>query len=114
MTTLKYPLTVQNGTLVLTTGYSEKIPEVITHILMTSKEERVLNPDFGVDEGIFSLVSNIPQYLRSLESSLTAGLQEYPGVSIRLVGYIEADSGEIPVTCYWSLEDLTGEVTVTL
>lgn len=113
MSTLKYPITISNGTLVLTQDYEKLIPEVITHTLLTLREERVMQPDFGIPEVTFNLLTDLPGFLRELESSLAFTLKEYPGVSVRLVGFAD-DSGEIPVTCYWSLDELQGEVEVTL
>lgn len=108
MTTLGYPIEATNGSLRLN---SEPAPEVIKHILMTSQEERVLNPDFGVDDQVLSLLPNIPRYLQELEQALTYGLQEYPDISVQLLGSSEADSGEVQVTCLWETNDATGEFT---
>lgn len=113
MTTLKYPIEAVNGSLQLTTDELKKIPEVIRHIIQTQYEERVLNPDFGTDAVEFNILYDLPKFLRSLEDSLSYGLSAYGDVSIRLVGYA-SDSGEIPVTCYWSVDEVTGELEVIL
>ena len=113
MTTFKYPLEVLNGTLVLTSDYTRTIPEVIAHILQTQITERVLNPEFGIEPTEFNNFYNLPSLLRSLEESLAFGLVEYPGASVRLVGYAD-DSGTIPVTCFYDIDETSGEVTVIL
>ena len=113
MTTFKYPFEAANGSLVLTTDELKKVPEVIKHVLQTQFEERVMNVEFGIDAAEFNVLYDLPKFLRSLEESLTTVLAAYGDVSIRLVGYAD-DSGEIPVTCYWDVDEDFGTVEVTL
>jgi hypothetical protein len=113
MTTFKYPFEALNGSLVLTSDELKKIPEVIKHVLQTQFEERVMNVEFGVAAAEFNTMYDLPKFLRSLESSLEIVLAVYGEVSIRLVGYAE-DSGEIPITCYWDVDEDFGTVEVTL
>jgi hypothetical protein len=113
MTTFKYPITILNGTVQLTSEYDRTIPEVIAHILQTTYEERVMTPDFGIGGVEFTVVSDLPRLLRSLEQSLTLGLSQYPGVTFRLVGYLGED-GEIPITCFYQVDEQDGEIQVIL
>lgn len=113
MSTFAYPLAVLNGSLVLTSDYTRVVPEVIAHILQTKLEERVLQPDFGISDVEFNNLYDLPRLLRELEESLRFGLQDYPGVSYRLVGYAD-DSGSIPVTCYYAIDETNGTLTVIL
>ncbi len=113
MTTFTYPIQLTNGSIALTSDYSRVVPEVIAHILQTKVEERVLNPDFGVSEYTFENAYDLPRMLRSLESSLAAGLAEYPGITFNLVASLD-DSGQVPVTCYYQVDELESSITVAL
>ena len=113
MTTFSYPITFINGTIALTSDYQRTVPEVIAHILQTKTEERVLNPSFGISDTEFSNAYDLPRLLRSLETALATNLSQYPGVSFRLTGYLD-DSGIIPVTCYYDINGLAGEVNIDL
>jgi phage baseplate assembly protein W len=107
MGTLSYPLTVENGGLKLTSDQVKLIPEVMKHILQTRYEERVMRPlTFGINSPEFVNVSYLPDLLTDLEASLAEGLQEYPGVTFRLLGSV-SDDGNIPITVYWYVDDIT-------
>lgn len=113
MTTLSYPITAANGGLLLTSEPEKLAPEVIKHVLMTVQEERVLNPEFGVSDQTFNLLPDIPGYIQELEQALAYGLQEYPEISVKLLGGSVADSGETSITCLWETNNASGEFVWT-
>lgn len=107
MTTLRYPITAENGSLLLTREEERKIPEVIRHCLQTRLEERPMRPDWGIEDPEFNVVYDLPAYLRTVETALIEALGEYPGTSLSVVGAIN-DSGTLPVTVYWQWQELEG------
>ena len=113
LTTLKYPITVANGTLVLTSDESIKAEEVIRHILLTEIEERPMIPEFGIYANEFDVVYSLPDFLREIEGSLRVNLAQYPGIDVRLTGFLN-DSGRVDLTCFFSYEEQAGQINILL
>jgi hypothetical protein len=113
MTTLGYPIQSNNGNLQLVLENERLIPQVVTHILQTKQEERVMNPEFGIGVNEFTNAYNLSELLGQLDEALNQALTEYPGVLYKLLGYLD-DSGQVEVTCLYYIDELAPEASVTL
>jgi phage baseplate assembly protein W len=113
MTTFAYPIRVSNGTIVLVSEYTNKVPQVLRHIIQTSYEERVMQPDWGTGLSLFSDTTNVGILLSRLESDVKRGLVSYSSLDIRLTARL-GDEGVLSITCYYSVNDTDGQLTINL
>lgn len=103
MSTLRYPLKVHQGTLMLTDDYPTVVADAIVSCIQTWQGERVWVPGYGRDVDILRTVSNIPDVLGQLRASLDTGLTEYQDVSYSLASSLPDGSGQLTVYVEYSV-----------
>lgn len=111
MTALQYPLTVTNGKLVTTSSYPEIVRQAIISAIMTKQEERILVPEYGTTELVFT--TYLPQTLLDINQAIKDGIQDLPNVLFDTYGYI-ADSGVLVLTVSYTVEELTDSLEIIL
>lgn len=104
MTLPSYPLTIQNGSLALTSDYPERVRQAIISSLQTEVFERVYEPDYGISDHIFTAVDSLTEVLGSLRDTVSLGLRDYPDVTFSLRGAI-ADDGSLAVQVSYQCPD---------
>ncbi|ANV88502.1 hypothetical protein [Picosynechococcus sp. PCC 7117] len=107
--TIKFPLTVANGSLQVVSG-ADRIRSHILHYLQVFKDERVMRPEYGIDDYLFDNVSNVT----AITSDLLAGLNRYiPEAQFSVNGTVN-DLGEVLINIYWLYEDVESSFEITL
>lgn len=73
---LKYPIDVNNGDIALTDDYDTYIQDAIRHCLLTVQEERVLRPEYGLPDVLFS-ATTLQELNALIIETLQVGLEGY-------------------------------------
>ncbi|BAY23708.1 hypothetical protein NIES2100_35000 [Calothrix sp. NIES-2100] len=82
----------------------------ILSFLLTMPRERVMRPQYGMQDPLFDSI----QDMTTISAEIREGLISYvPGIDFQVTGNI-SDQGEAVVNIYWSYEDKDETITVTL
>lgn len=106
---IKFPLTVVNGNLAVTSE-GDLYKGHILSWLKTLPKERVMVPQYGMQDYLFQTIPNISY----ITTTVKEGLQQYiPEVSFEVQGAI-SDTGEVELYIYWSYGGDESTLKVTL
>jgi len=72
----KYPIEAKGGDIVLHDDYNTAIQDAIRHCLMTELEERILRPEYGLADVLFS-GSNLTDLSALVRKTLDIGLDGF-------------------------------------
>lgn len=112
MSSIKYPLTIKEGSLELAEE-GVVVADAIKSALATARKERVLNPRYGASEPTFNLLASLPRFLQSLNLDLEYSMSEYGKVKLELYGTGNED-GLVDVTVIYETDTVNGSIDYTL
>ena len=102
--TVKYPLTIYNGTLLLSYD-SEVVRDAILSVIKTFESERIMRPKYGTNYPIF----NVPE-TNDIVNLVTNNINEwvksfYPDLQFNVTGSINED-GSFSYSVLWSINNI--------
>lgn len=107
MTTLKYPLAIENGGLRLASTEDERVAGAISSVIQTRKGERVLRNYYGSDLKPFDLVGD-PEEIKLVTSlTLDESMGDYPDAAWAVLGATPNDSGMVAIDIIYNNKRLT-------
>ena len=112
MSSVVYPLQVVKGSIAITSDYTAIVSQVIKASVMTKLEERVYQPQYGVDERLFSTTEVMPQILADVRRSIDEGLVYFPGVAFELIGSI-GDTGILSLEVVYTVDGTQQELVIS-
>ena len=92
----QYPLELSGGNLKVQQDYPQLVRNAILSGLYTQEEERVLRPNYGLNDAVFRSISDTVAMLQSIREKIELALETYTGVTFELMGSIN-DSGLLDV-----------------
>lgn len=110
MATLKYPLQVANGGLLLS---DDATAEAIISAIQTRYGERILRNTYGNDLDEFTNTNDLSRLLAELEEAIINSTLDYRPLSIFLEGSI-GDFGTVSITVEYEDTERTGTITIKL
>lgn len=111
---LSYPLSHDNGDLVITDNYVELVRQAIVHSIQTIKGELVWTPGYGRDWLVFDSSFDTARILAKLRASIAKGLEGYSGVSFSLLGGWTSEGELTVVVNYFTPDSDPSTTTVVL
>jgi Baseplate wedge protein gp25 len=99
--TLAYPLTVKNGSLVVSEDF-DTIRDAIFSVLETRPGERIMRPKFGSPDFVFDAVQHPSAVLSRIQVALE---EQIPDAEFTVSGNIN-DAGDFSVRITWSAEQV--------
>jgi hypothetical protein len=110
---LRYPLAVLNGSLVYQLE-ENVVKEAILSALFTYQNERVLNPGYGSDPGVFKLLPELGDVLVELEGRVSESLSEYGDVTLTFYGSM-SEEGLLDLSVLYTTDTISdGNIAIEL
>lgn len=103
---LVYPLTYDSkGSIETTDDYPQLVRQSLISCLQTLVEERVMNPEYGLNEYEFTSANNLPNILADFRQTINeAVLPDFPDVAFDLRGRL-GDDGCLRVRIQYQVGD---------
>lgn len=94
MASLRYPLMADKGKLVTTEDFPRITGDRIKSAVLTYWEERVYQPDHGIQDPSFKSINDLPSVLADVRRSVSQVLETTPEVTFDVLGSI-TDDGQL-------------------
>ena len=91
MSGLSYPLTANNGSLLIVSTYIDRVGQALLSSLQTRLEERVYRPEYGLDDQEFQTTSRLTDILNTIRQALETGLEGFDDVELDIRGTFTDD-----------------------
>lgn len=111
ITGIAFPLAIDpaKGNLI-TASEGELFRGHILSWLLTEPFSRVMVPNYGLKDQLFSSISNISE----ISAAVLEGLKKYiPGVKFEVNGSID-DFGEATINVYWEYQDINDSISIAI
>lgn len=110
MTTIKYPVEVANGKLLLSDNANV---EAIIHVLQTRQGERIMRYTYGTETNELDTIPSLSKLLGDIELAVIAGTQEYLPLAVGIEGSL-GDEGIVTLYVNYQDREELNTLTVTL